>query len=112
MKSPFRIALCALVTMFVAGAVATTPAFASGKPVAETEPATELKETEVKLKGTVNPEGLATTYYFEWATEKGEFTHKTTETSAGSGELNLKKSEPISGLAPNMTHHTPRKAHA
>ena len=35
MKYPFRTALCALVTMFVAGAVATTPALASGKPFVE-----------------------------------------------------------------------------
>jgi hypothetical protein len=95
----------ALVAVFALGAVSATPAFASGKPVVETEPATGLKETEATLKGTVNPEELATTYYFEYGTEKGELTHKTAEASAGSGIKAVEERKTITGLAVSMTYY-------
>jgi hypothetical protein len=105
MRSTLRITLGALVAVFVAGALTAAPAFASGKPVVETEPASEVKETEARLHGTVNPEGLATTYYFEYATEKGEFTHKTEEASAGSETKAKTREKTITGLALITTYY-------
>jgi DNA-binding beta-propeller fold protein YncE len=80
-------------------------------PIAATEAATEVKATSAKLKGTVNPEGSETSYYFEYDTSeyKGEATHGTkipaSPKSAGSGASNVAVSESPSGLSANTTYH-------
>jgi hypothetical protein len=105
MRSTLRIALGALVAVFVTGALTAAPALASGKPVVETDPISAGQETEATLRGTVNAEGLATTYYFEYATEKGEFTHKTEEASSGSGSEARERTKTITGLALITTYY-------
>jgi phosphodiesterase/alkaline phosphatase D-like protein/sugar lactone lactonase YvrE len=73
-------------------------------PKATTEAATEVKMTSAKLNGTVNPEGSATNYYFEWG-ESTSYGHKTEAKSAGSGTSGVAEAEAISGLTANTTYH-------
>ena len=76
------------------------PAFA----YAITGAATSIKSTEATLNGTVNPEGLASQYYFEYGTTKS-YGSKTTEVSAGSGSKNVAASQLARGLTPNTIYH-------
>ncbi len=73
-------------------------------PKATTEAATEVKATSAKLNGTVNPEGSATGYYFEYG-ESTSYGSKTSEVSAGSGTSNVAASEALSGLKVGTTYH-------
>ena len=58
------------------------------------------------LNGTVNPNGLATTYHFEWGTSSTLATYDNTPTlSAGSGTAEVQVSAPISGLVEATTYY-------
>jgi hypothetical protein len=54
------------------------------------------------LGGTVNPNGTATTFYFQYGTAYGL---QTTAVSAGSGTANVAASAAVSGLSPSTTYH-------
>jgi plastocyanin len=54
-----------------------------GSPFATTDPATAPSETEATLNGTINPDGEATEYFFEWGTTSG-YGQKTEALSLGS----------------------------
>jgi len=71
-------------------------------PAATTEPASAVSETGATLHGTVNPNGAATTYYFEY----GPTTSYGTSSggSAGSARGNVFVSRAITGLAPGTYH--------
>jgi hypothetical protein len=73
-------------------------------PTATTEPATEVTETEATLNGSVNPEGQATSYYFEYGTTQSYGT-KTGELSAGSGNTSQKFNFRWTGLSPSTTYY-------
>ncbi|MGD1057219.1 MAG: 6-bladed beta-propeller, partial [Solirubrobacteraceae bacterium] len=82
----------------------TTKTFAtSAKPTAETKAATSVGETNATLKGTVNPKGAETKYYFEYGTSTS-YGSKTAEASAGSGTSNVEVSKEITGLARNTKY--------
>ena len=66
--------------------------------------ASSIKSTEATLNGTVNPENLASQYYFEYGTTKS-YGSKTAEVSAGSGIKNVAASKLISGLTSSTTYH-------
>jgi hypothetical protein len=65
---------------------------------------TEITTTKAKLEGIVNPEGLETTYIFEWGTTK-TYGNKTATTSAGSTRINQAASAVISGLTTGTEYH-------
>jgi hypothetical protein len=73
-------------------------------PVAVTDPATNIGATSATLNGTVNPNGSATTYLFEYGTTTayGNVLSNSDELS-GSSDLNV--SADLSGLSPNTTYH-------
>jgi plastocyanin len=73
-------------------------------PVASTETASAVSETEATLNGTVNPSEQATTYLFEYGTTTA-YGQKTTEESAGSGTSPVAESATVSGLSPSTTYH-------
>jgi streptogramin lyase len=75
----------------------------SAKPTAETKLATSVGETTATLKGTVNPKGAETKYYFEYGTSTS-YGSKTAEASAGSGTSNVEVSKEITGLARNTKY--------
>jgi len=87
---------------FATGAVQAT-----GKPVVETHPPTNLGATSVTLCGSVNPNGLATTYSFvsgETNDRALAYFPKTAERQAGSSGTPLNVTANISGLQLN-THY-------
>jgi hypothetical protein len=95
-----------LVVVFaMTAAMATTAsAFASGKPVVETKPATSIYAYTTTLNGAVNPNGAATKYYFAYF-EKASQIKKTAEVSAGSGTASLEEALSATELNPEATYH-------
>lgn len=75
-----------------------------GPPSATTGEAKPVGETEATLKGTVNPDGKPTKYYFEWGTSEG-YDQVTSEVPAGEGHFAQAVSSTITGLAPGQTYH-------
>ena len=90
------------VTGTIAGADVT---FATaGKPVAHTDTPSSVTGTSATLTGTVDPDGHATSWYFEYGTAASYGT-KTASQSAGSTAGAKPVSVPISGLTPGTTYH-------
>ena len=79
--------------------------FTPAKPSVETKAATSIGETAATLHGTVNPNGFATKYYFQYGTEKERLTKTTTEASAGSGTSRVEESKSITGLAAGTEYY-------
>jgi len=73
---------------------------------ATTQEATGLTGTEATLKGTVNPNGKATTYRFEYGKTTSYGTKvPVPDGSAGSGSENVAVSQTIKGLTAGETYH-------
>jgi len=71
-----------------------------------TEPATGVKATAGQLNGTVNPEGLETTYHFEYGTTTSYGTKvPVPDAKVGSGTSNQTVSQSITGLQMEATYH-------
>src|SRR6202035_2264913 len=66
--------------------------------------ATALAETEATLNATVNPDGLATSYFFEWGTG-GSYGQKTAELPVGDDHTSHAVSAALSGLAAGETYN-------
>ncbi|HEX6468292.1 MAG TPA: hypothetical protein VF069_04295 [Streptosporangiaceae bacterium] len=83
-----------------------TPPPTSSAPVVTTTAATAVTSTSVTLNGTVNPEGLATTYTFDGGvdTSYGDQTPSPQE-NVGSGTSPVSESTIITGLDPSTTYH-------
>ena len=81
-------------------------AAAAAPPTAITEAATAVSYGQASLKGTVNPQGAATAYYFEYGetTSYGSKLPVTPE-SVGSGTTNVFVSEPVTGLKQSTSYH-------
>ena len=73
-------------------------------PIVTTTAATGVTVTAGTMNGTVNPNGLATTYHFEWGTSISYGT-STTAVSAGSGTAALPVSSSLSALTTGTTYH-------
>jgi hypothetical protein len=73
-------------------------------PVVVTRRATNISQTSATLNGTVNPEGQATSYSFQYGTTSA-YGSQTPSTSAGSGAEAAAVSAAIGSLAPNTTYH-------
>ncbi|MBF0376652.1 MAG: formylglycine-generating enzyme family protein [Desulfamplus sp.] len=67
-------------------------------------PATSITSTTATLNGTVNPNGSATTYYFDYGTTTN-YGSKTTSQNAGSGTSNVSVTADLTGLVANTTYH-------
>ncbi|MCX6250948.1 MAG: BACON domain-containing carbohydrate-binding protein [Bacteroidetes bacterium] len=76
----------------------------SNQPSVATQAATAITMTTATLNGTVNPNGLATTYHFEWGTSVS-YGNNTATLSAGSGTSNVPETAAISGLTTGTTYH-------
>jgi len=72
-------------------------------PTVTTNEPTEISQARAKLNGSVNPNGIATTYYIEWGmtTSYGN----TVSGSAGSGTGSVAVSKVVETLAPGITYH-------
>jgi hypothetical protein len=76
----------------------------NNQPLVTTTSATNITSAGATLNGTINPNGLASTYYFEWGTSTA-YGNNTTSTSAGSGTSAIPVSAPITGLTGGTTYH-------
>lgn len=76
----------------------------SNSVIATTGKAKDVKATSATLTGSVNPEGRATTYYFQYG-RTAKYGLRTTKRSAGSGNAARSVSAAIRGLRPNTTYH-------
>jgi subtilisin family serine protease/streptogramin lyase len=75
-------------------------------PAVATEAAKPLERTRATLNGSINPEGKATSYQFEWgATTSYGKVAPASPKSIGSGSSPVKVSEVISGLKANTTYY-------
>lgn len=75
-------------------------------PVDATNAATAVTSTGATLNGSVNPEGSATTYQFDYGTTTGYGSSvPAAPGSAGSGTSSVSESAPVTGLAPNTLYH-------
>ena len=73
-------------------------------PSALTGPVSAVGPTSATLTGTVNPNGRATTWYFEYGTGTS-YGAKTSAKSAGSGTTNQTVAESLTALKPGTTYH-------
>ena len=73
-------------------------------PTVITQAATAITASTATLNGTVNPNGLATDYYFKWGTTTSYGT-VTPTVSAGSASANASVNAGITGLTPGTTYH-------
>jgi hypothetical protein len=73
-------------------------------PTTTTNSASKITGRSAQLKGTVNPNGSSTTYYFQWGTTTA-YGNTTPSQSAGSGTSDIAVSANLSGLAPHTYYH-------
>jgi Fibronectin type III domain len=73
-------------------------------PGVVTGAATSVTVSSATLNGTVDPNGRATTWYFEYGTSTS-YGSRTTERSGGSGGSAVGVSAPVSGLTPGRVYH-------
>lgn len=99
-----RLGIAALLAVFVPALLGGT-ARAAAPSLGPVE-ATNIQGVSALLKGTVDPGGKATTYYFEYGTQPS-FTGavKTPPTPAGSGSSEEAARAAISSLTPNTTYY-------
>ena len=76
----------------------------STAPTAVTGPPSQVGQTSAVLNGTVDPQGQATSYYFQYGTTTA-YGVQTTPASAGSGSGNVSVHSTITGLTPGTTYH-------
>ena len=76
----------------------------SNTPIVATLPATSVTGISAKLNGTVNPNGLATDYYFKWGTTTS-YGNVTPTLSAGTVSTVVPVYSDITGLIPGTLYH-------
>ncbi len=79
-------------------------ALAAGKPTATTGATTGLSPDAATVHGTLNPNSLVTTWYFQFGKSKS-YGARTPAQDAGSGKKAVKVSYGLTGLAANTTYH-------
>ncbi|HKE80326.1 MAG TPA: hypothetical protein VKB54_13495 [Solirubrobacteraceae bacterium] len=104
-----RTLAAAVATAALAG-IAPATAAAVGKPGVSTGGATAVKITTATLNGRVNPNGLATAWFFQYGTTKA-YSAQTPGVAAGQGTTAVAAHTPIGALAPNTTYHFRLVAH-
>jgi hypothetical protein len=82
----------------------TTPTTPAKAPTATTGSPSDIGQSNATLTGTVNPNGQATTYFFQYGTTTSYGT-QTSPGSAGSGSTPVAVHTAILGLTPNTTYH-------
>ncbi|MBK9290167.1 MAG: T9SS type A sorting domain-containing protein [Bacteroidetes bacterium] len=73
-------------------------------PLVVTTAPTNITPNSATINGTVNPNTLNTTYYFEWGTTTG-YGNTTTVSNAGSGSTAVAVSATLGSLTPGQTYH-------
>src|SRR5580765_357565 len=91
-----------VVTSFLLSTVAS--ASTTSAPTAITGPVKALGTSTATVTGSVNPNGQATSRYFEYGTSTS-YGSKTASAAVGSGTGNVDVSAALTGLAPGTTYH-------
>jgi hypothetical protein len=73
-------------------------------PTAQTGAATERTETAALLTGTVDPNGLSTTYYYQYG-ESAEYSKTTPAHQAGAGSVAVQAPAELDDLVPSTVYH-------
>jgi hypothetical protein len=81
-----------------------------GAPTANTGEATAVTETGAKLNGIVNPNGQATTYFFNYG-PSNSYGHQTAVQPAGQDSAAHSVSAVLAGLSPGTVYHFELVAH-
>jgi plastocyanin len=76
----------------------------AGPPVATTATATPVSNTGATLKGSVNPNGHATQYFFKYG-ETAAYGQETGKTTVPAGTSPVTASTGVTGLSPATTYH-------
>src|SRR5512132_2334237 len=79
-------------------------AVAAGPPDATTGAASSVAQTTATIAGSVNPQGTATTYHFEYGTSTS-YGLQTDEQDAGSGTAAVDVHADLTGLTTDTTYH-------
>jgi phosphodiesterase/alkaline phosphatase D-like protein len=82
----------------------STASAAPPPPSATTGSAASVAQSSATVKGTVNPNGTDTTYYFQYGTSTSYSTN-TSATGAGSGGADTSVSASLTGLTSSTTYH-------
>src|SRR5438105_721263 len=91
-------------TLLIAGAFAVPASRAAGFPLVTTQAASGITPNSAALNATVNPDGLATTAWFQWGTNTSYGSYSSSN-SVGSGSVGVPVSIAITGLTPNVVYH-------
>jgi len=97
-----RLVAAALASVGLAAAVPATATAAS--PAASTAPAADVGQTAATLRGSVDANGLPTTYAFQWGTT-ASYGQQTPNRSAGSAASPRAVSFRLRGLTPGTVYH-------
>jgi uncharacterized delta-60 repeat protein len=89
---------------FVARYIGYGPPPSGAAPTVNTGAATSIAATSATVAGQVDPNGLATTYRFDYGTSTS-YGSSTTATSAGSGGTSEGESADLTALTPGKTYH-------
>ena len=73
-------------------------------PTVVTQPADQLTGSSARFNGSVNPNGTATTYWFEWGTT-ASYGNTTGAAAAGQGNAPIAANYTASGLGSGFTYH-------
>lgn len=95
---------CAAALFALAPAVASAEALAASPPTATTGPAQQVHSDTAVLTGSVNPNGSATSYYFEYG-PTAAYGVQTSAVQAGSGNAEVSARATLSGLEPSTGYH-------
>lgn len=98
MKTMVRATLVALMVLL------TTSATAFAAPAATTGGAADVTASSAELRGSVDPNGKATSFYFEYGTTRS-YGSRTGDASAGSGGSARGVQADIGGLQPDTVYH-------
>jgi hypothetical protein len=85
-------------------------ALAASSPSVKTGPATSIKQTSAILNGTINPNGSATTYWFQWGLST-TYGSMTAVHSLKAGTKSVSVHLTASGLSPGVKYHYRLVAH-
>ena len=104
MRQPHSLRLAA--ALLAAAVLLLLPGAASAaeKPTVTTGGASNVAIDSATIAGSTNPNGQATTYFFQYGPTK-VYGSTTPEGNAGAGKTAVKVSAPLTGLAPATTYH-------
>src|ERR1700726_893013 len=101
-----RFAVVGAAAVVLALTITALAASAASGPSATTGAVTATYPTSAVATGTVNPNGVATSYYFEYGPgRESSFAAKTVQQRAGSGAADVAVSMTIAGLSPATSYH-------